>query len=362
MISFFNPALRPSVRIPTTASPAGKIKKAFCLFAILLGLGQPLAAQTQYTWTGAAGDGNWNNTANWEGALKPVDRYDDAILPGLNGEMLIIFNADGPTNNVPQLRSSNKATDGSSDMPRIQVNQGTVGLRAKNDAFWKKSKTSTNPNFHMLQVGDGEHPATLNLIGNASPFELARFDQDIIPFTATVENHATLNFPDDIALTDGNGVDLQITVKGGGTLTSGALSVLASDLGSGESYIALESGGAYTFKSGTGLSTISEVTNYFGTLFRGIDGTVLEATPSGDLFTITSHTLPPQASSPTPSNGATEQQLNRSQSWADAANTHSYDIYFGTTGNLTYQTNQTTTSFTPGALAGLTGHEWRIAP
>jgi len=131
------------------------MNKAACLCVLLLGLGQPLAAQTQYTWTGAA-DGDWNNTANWEGGV-PVDQ--NAGLAGLNGNMLVIFNADGPTN-PPLLRSSNGATDGTTDMPRIQVNQGTVDLQAQNDAFWKKSKTSTNPNFHMLQVGDGEHAAT----------------------------------------------------------------------------------------------------------------------------------------------------------------------------------------------------------
>jgi len=252
-------------------------------------------ASPVYTWNGTA-DGDWNNAANWDASGVPVDQ--SAGLAGLNGDMDIIFDADGPTLNVPQLRSSNGATDGTTDMPRIQINQGTVNLQAFRDVFWKKSSTATNPNFHMLHVGDGVNSATLNLDGDTSTIELARFDQDTIPFTATVENNATLNFPDNLALTDGTGVDMQITLKGGGTLTSGALSVLAADLGTGESYIAFESDGSYTFPSGTGLSTLAEVQSYFGTVFRGIGGAVLEVTQNGSDFTVTSDSLPPPTIEP----------------------------------------------------------------
>jgi len=155
-------------------------------------------------------------------------------------------------------------------------------------------------------------------------------------------------------------VDLQITVRGGGTLTSGELSIDPADLGSGESYVALESGGSYTFKSGTGLSAIPEVTNYFGTVFRGINGVVLEATQNGDEFTVTSQTLPPQAASPAPADGATNLPPDVALTWSDTANTVSCNIYFGPSGNLTFQTNQTTTGFDPGTLLHLTEYNWRI--
>ncbi len=334
------------------------MNKAACMLAILLGLGQSLAAQTRYIWTGVARDGDWNNVANWDTYGVPLDQ--DAALAGLNGDMDIIFDADGPTNNVPLLKSSNGAGDGTTDMPRIHVSQGGVSLTVNREAFWKKSPTWSHPNFHMLQVGDGVNSATLNLDGDTSTIELARFDKDNIPFTATVENNATLNFPDDVALTDGTAVDMQITVKGGGTLTTGTLSVDPADLGSGDSYIAIETGGQYTFKSGTGLSTLAEVESYVGTVFRGLDGGLLDVTQNGDEFTITSLALPHPASNPLPADGSASRPVDVHLTWNNSANTLSYDVYFGTTGNMVFQTNQLATSFDPGALTDFTTYEWRI--
>lgn len=72
---------------------------------------------------------------------------------------------------------------------------------------------------------------------------------------------------------------------------------------------------------------------------------------------------PAAASSPSPSNGAVDVSVNPTLSWDMGAGAASHDVYFGTSPTLEagdFQGNQTSTTFEPGALAGLTTYYWRI--
>lgn len=72
--------------------------------------------------------------------------------------------------------------------------------------------------------------------------------------------------------------------------------------------------------------------------------------------------LPGEASSPSPSNGAKNVSRTPTLAWTAGSDTDSHDVYFGTdAGNLTFQGNQTSTSFNPaGTLAKRTNYYWRI--
>jgi hypothetical protein len=71
--------------------------------------------------------------------------------------------------------------------------------------------------------------------------------------------------------------------------------------------------------------------------------------------------LPGQASDPSPSDGARKIKNPVILSWTPGTDAESDDVYFGTSsGSLTFQGNQTETSFDPGSLAGKTNYYWRI--
>ena len=71
-------------------------------------------------------------------------------------------------------------------------------------------------------------------------------------------------------------------------------------------------------------------------------------------------TVPTAAATPSPANNATNVSINADLSWANGGGAISYDVYFGTTAPGTFQGNQTTMTFDPGAMANSTTYYWRI--
>lgn len=69
---------------------------------------------------------------------------------------------------------------------------------------------------------------------------------------------------------------------------------------------------------------------------------------------------PAKAWNPNPVNNAVNVATNKVLSWNAGSDTISHDVYFGTTSPGAFQVNQTTATFTPGALATGTTYYWRI--
>ena len=72
---------------------------------------------------------------------------------------------------------------------------------------------------------------------------------------------------------------------------------------------------------------------------------------------------PSEATSPSPSSGATSQSISTDISWSDAGGATSYDVYFGTDASPDSgeeQGTQTSTSYNPGTLNYSTTYYWRI--
>ncbi|MCG3141137.1 MAG: Hercynine oxygenase [Anaerolineae bacterium] len=106
---------------------------------------------------------------------------------------------------------------------------------------------------------------------------------------------------------------------------------------------------------------------YSTTYYWRIDAKNSAGTTTGDVWSFTTGSAPPQppskATSPNPSNGATGQSINTDVSWSNGGGATSYDVYFGTDSTPDsgeYKGNQSGTSYDPGTLAYSTTYYWRI--
>ncbi|MHC4739148.1 MAG: beta strand repeat-containing protein [Planctomycetota bacterium] len=108
--------------------------------------------------------------------------------------------------------------------------------------------------------------------------------------------------------------------------------------------------------------TMSNSTTYY---WR-IDEINSNGTTTGDVwsFTTESGASPPgQATSPSPSNSATDVSITADLSWTAGSGSTSSDVYFGTDSTPDageFQGNQTATTYDPGTMANSTTYYWRI--
>jgi len=113
---------------------------------------------------------------------------------------------------------------------------------------------------------------------------------------------------------------------------------------------------ATTFEPGT----MSNNTTYY---WR-IDEVNANGTTTGNVWSFTTIVAAPgQASSPSPSNSATDVSITADLSWSPGSGSTSSDVYFGTdstpdSGEL--QGNQTATTYDPGTMSNDTTYYWRI--
>jgi len=110
---------------------------------------------------------------------------------------------------------------------------------------------------------------------------------------------------------------------------------------------------ATTFEPGT----MANDTTYY---WR-IDEINAVGTTTGNVWSFTTIVAPPaQATSPNPSDSATDMSVDTDLTWTAGSGSTSSDVYFGTTSPGTFQGNQTATSFDPGTMANDTTYYWRI--
>jgi hypothetical protein len=115
---------------------------------------------------------------------------------------------------------------------------------------------------------------------------------------------------------------------------------------------------ATTFDTGT---MANDMTYYWR-----IDEVNGQGTTNGVVWSFTTEALPPppgQASSPNPGNGTTNVSIYANLSWTAGSGSTSSDVYFGTDSTPDsgeFLTNQTATTFNPGAMANDTTYYWRI--
>ncbi len=311
------------------------------------------ASASTYTWNGTAADGDWDNSANWDGNGVPVD--EELTLAGLNGDMLIIFDGAIAPSSTPLFRGYNAANTPSKLPPYIQVNQGAVTVSIYRDGWWLK--TAAVEGVHeIINVAPG---ATLTLDSDTTSFQTQRGGIATKTALITIQSGGVLAVDAYHKLSGAEAAIVHVTIESGGSLETQGLNVA----GFYSNTISLESTASVTFLSGTGLSTLAEVESYFGSTFLGA-GVTLTATDNGDgTFTVSGNAgvLPSKATDPSPVNNATAVDVDMDLAWTVGAGSLSNVVYFGEAGSMTLQTNTSATSFDPGTLAyGGTNYEWRI--
>jgi hypothetical protein len=100
--------------------------------------------------------------------------------------------------------------------------------------------------------------------------------------------------------------------------------------------------------------TLAENTTYY---WR-IDEVAAGVTTTGAVWSFTTGSL--QASSPSPTNGATSVSINANLIWSAGVDATSHNVYFGTSSPGTFRGNQSGTTFDPGTMDILTTYYWRI--
>ncbi|MHC4463401.1 MAG: alkaline phosphatase [Planctomycetota bacterium] len=79
-----------------------------------------------------------------------------------------------------------------------------------------------------------------------------------------------------------------------------------------------------------------------------------------DMFGVATATISPEASNPSPADGAGGVDIETDLGWTAGAGAISHDVYFGTTTPPAFVQNQSETTFEPGTLAPNTMYYWRI--
>jgi hypothetical protein len=176
------------------------MKKMYCvltLFLLLALAGGAFAATTNVMWGGTAGDGNWNNGANWTGGVAPI-AYDSLGTISPTGKKAVIktagvypafttgtgtvdilvtgggtltnfggFAVSGATINVSEYITLAAAA---TDFGRMTMNSGTVsvGVQILNQPFYVTQLGTgvLQMNGGTIYVGNYQTPATPLFTGN----------------------------------------------------------------------------------------------------------------------------------------------------------------------------------------------------
>ncbi len=259
------------------------MKRSTLVALLIVGVGfaSISVAETIYTWTGGAADGDWNNVGNWATGV-PVD--ESSATTGLNGDMVIIFDAaTGPTLNLPELNGNNNELL-TNATPRIQVNQGVTEIKLRS-GWWNRPRAAGS--YEVVNVGQG---ATLNIDTVAGfYFNRGGNEEDA---TATIQANGTLAILDDqIKLGGGSNADFSMIIESGGRLEGLGFDTTRFY----SNTISLEDGAEILFGTGKGdLLTKVQTESYFGSTFLGLDGATLTATDNGN-GTITIAAIPEPA-------------------------------------------------------------------
>lgn len=118
-------------------------------------------------------------------------------------------------------------------------------------------------------------------------------------------------------------------------------------------------GTSLVYRGNSGATTFDVGTLAYGTTYYWrIDEVYSGQTVTGDTWSFTTLSAP-KASSPSPSNAATNVSVSADLSWTGGTGATSYTVYFGST-SLANMGTTTTTTFDTGTMANSTKYYWRI--
>ena len=253
------------------------------------------ASAVDFTWTGDAGDGDWENAGNWDTNGIPVDDLPDtnADSTGLTlstTDAIIFAGPNMPTTNVPGYGGdfAENSEDGNSSSPTMFFNSGgsiSFDHTGRDNSFWTNLAPYTRT---LLTVGDGVTGADedVTVTFNGLTRSVNRHNNGELSFV--INEDGILNINGEIQRWGDNTSRPAIMVIDGGTVN---LSTSVPDVNFNERAIEfLSVGGSFTAEFGREFPDLTSVTTALGVNFINSGETgILNAIDNGDnTFTVTS--------------------------------------------------------------------------
>jgi hypothetical protein len=253
-----------------------------------------------YTWTGAAGDGNWNNTANWDSNGLPVDSLADTETYGSGLSMSyahsIVFDGTAmPTSNVP-------ATGGNAvvgqDTPAMEFKRGgaiSFAAGGRETSFWINTNVGVR---NLFVVGDGVNGANELVDVTISGVKYLQRHTSGPTHHFVVKEDGTLNFTSPVggilyfSYTAANRL-ATFEIAGGKVTVGGSLANFTTYSGNYIDFTA--PGGSFTAKFGSNLADIAAVQAVVdgNDFIRNNAGVGISAVDNGDgTFTVSVEAAP----------------------------------------------------------------------
>ncbi|MGA2916669.1 MAG: metallophosphoesterase [Sedimentisphaerales bacterium] len=313
------------------------IKKiAFSAFVMVVCLTCSAYSAVVYNqWTGGAGTSNWNTAGNWNLGYVPHILAPD----GINNVKAGSKSATGPVLVAGDNADAYQFTLGGPGGGILTFNGGTLMLAqyitmgasvGDNGTLVMNSGTfNINTTFFVGQLGQG----TVNMTGG------------------------DVNAVGNLTIADTAGATGTVNLNGG---TIRAASLLMNR--SGGATAKMDIGGGTLILNGDQTTAIDGFVSGGLLVAYGGSGTVMRdynITNSGKT-TVWGYFADPNATSPSPANGAINVAVTATLSWTAGGGAASHNVYFGTTSPGTSQGNQTVTTFNPGTLSYGTTYYWRI--
>jgi hypothetical protein len=257
------------------------------------------AQVTNFTWTGTAGDGDWNNAGNWDANGVPVDSFSDTGLSFNNPSNKIVFaGATLPTSNIPDIGGTAAQYKGGSvgdaHTPAIELlSGGTLSLTTGVGSFSGFFTDDPSLGRTIFTVGDGVGGAEDVVLNVAHTGYLNRHQGPFHNFT--VKSDGALNFVNTAthAPYDKAGRHATFTIDGGSVSFASDLKNFA---GFEDNYADLIGvGSTFTAKFGNDFTNLATVEAEIGDAktFRSSTALAVVATDNGDgTFTVEAQTPP----------------------------------------------------------------------
>ncbi|MGJ8724311.1 MAG: beta strand repeat-containing protein [Roseibacillus sp.] len=265
------------------------MKRTYLVGSIVGSLMMTVSA-VDYTWTGAAADGDWNNTANWTGGLVPPDDNAGGGLT-INAADLIIFDgANMPTNNPDMGGEYDGGTNGGDfSTPALQINSGgTIGfdITGNGGSIWTNLGTSGLTFRELWIIGDGTG-APGEVTVNVDPFgNLSRHPGNMV-HTVTVNSDGILNFLGNVDMTANAGNRwAALSINGGVVEITGTVNDL--DNNANNEVLFTDVGGSFTADYGGDFADLAAVEAQVGPTgsFRSNDVVTITLEVTEDLVSV----------------------------------------------------------------------------
>jgi predicted MPP superfamily phosphohydrolase len=308
--------------------------KKSCLLVslvLLLSIASISSAATIITWSNGGLDGDWNNTANWVGGVKPNTTADYAK----------ILMATGPVFSTGRTATAYRVyLDGSNGSMTMDGGSLTVNNYLYMASLVTDSGTLTVNSGTIATTGHlycgVKGPATLNMSGGAinvgGTFYVGR----------DVGSSATVSLS-------------------GGTITCAVISMRTNGA-TIPATINITSTGKLIIDGDVTATIAPWITSGWIKAYNGV-GTVVVSTTTNPGKTTVTASAPTKPGNPLPTNNATNVSTLTDLSWTGIAEANSHNVYFGTDSTpdeTEFQGNQTGTTFDPCRLDPNTRYYWQI--